>query len=311
MKKITGIGANVFDTLIMLPNYPKEDTKLKADEIRTVGGGPTATGLVAAAKLGVANPDLAVDFIGSVAGDDRGRFLLEDFKKWGVGTSHVTVEENCESFCSFVMLSAADKTRTCVFHRGNKPALVLSEEQKKAVAESDILMLDGNELSAAIEGAKVIRAAGGKVLYDAGGLYPGIENLLPYVDILIPSEEYSLGITGCKTAEEAAVKLFDTYHPEVVVITRGKRGGVVYDGRLSAYDIIDTPVVDSNGAGDVFHGAFAYALTQGMTVREAAMFANASSSLKCTKVGARVAVPSAAEVEKLLADSGNPTCYEA
>ena len=51
-KLITGIGANVYDTLIMLPEYPTEDTKMKADAISSVGGGPTATGLVAAAKLG-------------------------------------------------------------------------------------------------------------------------------------------------------------------------------------------------------------------------------------------------------------------
>ena len=94
MKKITGIGANVFDTLIMLPEYPTEDTKLKADEIKSVGGGPTATGLVAAAKLG-AGLGVKVDFIGSVAGDDRGKYLLGDFAKWGVGTSNVTVEPDC------------------------------------------------------------------------------------------------------------------------------------------------------------------------------------------------------------------------
>ncbi len=310
MKYITGIGANVFDTLVMLPKYPTEDTKLKADEIRTVGGGPTATGLVAAAKLAAkcANispeTDVKVDFIGSVADDDRGHFLLGDFAHWNVGCELVTVEKDCESFCSFVLLSAEAKTRTCVFHRGNKPALVLSDAQKKALAECDILMVDGNELEAAIEGAKCVRAAGGKVLYDAGGLYPGIERLLPEVDILIPSEEYALGHTGCATAEEAAKKLFETYHPEVVVITQGKRGGLVYDGEMSHYDIIDTPVVDSNGAGDVFHGAFAFAMTQGWDFKKCAMFANATSSLKCTRVGARAAVPSYEEVYNILKENG-------
>ncbi len=293
----------MFDTLVMLPEYPTEDTKMKADEIKSVGGGPTATGLVAAAKLG-AELDVKVDFIGSVADDDRGHYLLSDFAHWGVGTENVAVEPNCESFCSFVLLSAKEKTRTCVFHRGNKPALVLSEAQKKVISDSDILMVDGNELDAAVEGAKVIRAAGGKVLYDAGGLYPGIEKLLPNVDILIPSEEYSLGHTGCKTAEEAAKKLFDTYHPEVVVITQGKRGGIVYDGELTSYGIIDTPVVDSNGAGDVFHGAFAFAMTQGWDHRKCAMFASATSSLKCTRVGARAAVPTYNEVINILKENG-------
>ncbi len=305
MKKITGIGANVYDTLVMLPEYPTEDTKLKADEIRSVGGGPTATGLVAAAKLG-RETDLSVEFIGSVAGDDRGRYLLGDFAKWGVGTKDVTVEPDCESFCSFVLLSAAAKTRTCVFHRGNKPPLVLNDAQKRSVAESDILMVDGNELEAAIEGAKIVREAGGKVLYDAGGLYPGIDRLLPYANILIPSEEFSLGHTGAKTAEDATRILFEKYAPEVIVITQGKRGGIVFDGKeMSSYQIIDTPVVDSNGSGDVFHGAYAFALLQGWDFRKCAMFANATSSLKCTRVGARAAVPSYEEVINILKENGH------
>lgn len=304
MKKITGIGANVYDTLIMAECYPREDTKLKAEEIRTVGGGPTATGLVAAAKLG-AGMELAVKFVGSVADDERGRFLLDDFEKWGVSTECVTTEPDCESFCSFVLLSAEKKTRTCVFHRGNKPPLALNDAQREEVRTSDILMVDGNELAAAIDGAKTIREAGGDVLYDAGGLYPGIEALLPYANILIPSEEFSLGHTGEKTAEDAAKKLMELYHPDVVVITQGSRGGLVYDkDGLTHYDIIDTEVVDSNGAGDVFHGAFAFALAQGWDYRKCAMFANATSSLKCTRVGARAAVPGYTEVINILKENG-------
>jgi sulfofructose kinase len=303
MKRITGIGANVFDTLITLPEYPAEDTKLKADSIVTAGGGPTATGLVAAAKLS-ASMNVSVEFIGSVAGDERGRWLLEDFARWGVKTDNVTIEPNCEAFCSFVMLSSAAKTRTCVFHRGNKPPLKLNSTQKEAVAGSEILMVDGNELNAAIEGAKIIRSSGGKVLYDAGGLYEGIENLLPLADLLIPSEEFALKFTGANTAEDAAVKLFETYSPEVVVITQGKRGGIVYDGKLTSYPIIETDVVDSNGAGDVFHGAFALASVIGWDYRKCAMFASATSSLKCTKVGARAAVPSFEEVIEILRKNG-------
>ena len=80
-KLITGIGANVYDTLIMLPEYPTEDTKMKADAISSVGGGPTATGLVAAAKLGVG--DVTVDFIGSVAGGRQGKISPWRFREVG------------------------------------------------------------------------------------------------------------------------------------------------------------------------------------------------------------------------------------
>ena len=304
MKKITGIGANVYDTLVMLPNYPTEDTKLKADGVTSVGGGPTATGLVAAAKLGK-EQDLTVEFIGSVAGDDRGKFLLDDFAKWGVSTDKVTVEPGCESFCSFVLLSAEAKTRTCVFHRGNKPPLVLSDAQKASVAESDILMVDGNELDAAVEGAKTIRAAGGNVLYDAGGLYPNVDRLLPYANILIPSEEFALKMTGAATAEEAAQKLYDTYHPELVALTQGVRGGILLDEKgMRRYESYPVEVKDSNGCGDTFHGAFVAAKIHGLDNDAACKYASAAAAVKCTRLGARYAMATDAECRAFLKERG-------
>ena len=304
MSRICAIGANVYDTLILLPEYPREDTKLAADSIRVSGGGPAATGLVAAAKLGE-TVGVVTEFIGSIADDERGKFLYEDFRRRGVGTYNITVEANCESFCSFVLLSADKKTRTCVFHRGTKLPLVLNGSQLDALKSADILMVDGNELDAAICGAAAIHSVGGKVLYDAGGLYKGIERLLPEVDILIPSEEFALGFTGCDNADDAAKRLYEQFSPEVVVITQGSRGGIVYSGgEVRSYPIIDTIVVDSNGAGDVFHGAYAFALTQGYDYYKCALFASATSSLKCTYVGARDAVPTLNEVKNILKENG-------
>ena len=65
---------------------------------------------------------------------------------------------------------------------------------------------------------------GVKVSHDAGGTYPGVDRLMPYVDYLIPSEEFALKMTGEKSAEEAAQKLFITYHPEVLVLTLSRTG---------------------------------------------------------------------------------------
>ena len=141
---------------------------------------------------------------------------------------------------------------------------IVTEAKEKAIKNAEILMVDGNEMEAAVEGAKIANESGTKVLYDAGGLYEGVEKLLPHADILIPSEEFSLGHTGAATAEDAAKILFDKYSPEVVVITQGKKGGIMYDGNeIKAYPATPAEVIDSNGAGDVFHGAFACAVTQG------------------------------------------------
>lgn len=297
--KVVGIGACVMDTLITVPNYPKEDTKLRALSSKAAGGGPTATGLVAVSTLGV-----SAGYIGVLAKDNGGSFLLEDFKKYGVDTSLVEVREGYRSFTSTIWLAKDSATRTCVFDKGDLPQLILDGAKCKAIEEAQILMIDGNEIDAAEEGCKVARAKGTKVLYDCGGLYQGVERLLKLTNVMIPSEEFALGHTGCNTVEEAAVKLYEMYHPEVVVITCGKEGGIIYDGKAERYPAFLVDAVDTNGSGDVFHGAFAAAMVKGYTYKKCCIFASAVSALKCTGVGARESVPGEQEVYEFLKQRG-------
>ncbi len=300
MAKIVGIGACVFDTLYNIPTFPKEDTKMRATASKTAGGGPVATGLVAASKLSE-----SAAFIGILSDDNGGRFLKEDFEKYGVDTSLIEVKSGFRSFASVLWLCQDTTTRTCVFDKGDLPALALSDEQKKAVEAAEILMVDGNELCAAVEAAEVAKKSGTRVLYDCGGLYEGVDKLLKLTDIMIPSEEFALGHTGEKTAEDAAKKLFEMYSPEVVVVTQGKKGGIMYDGeKVTPYPIYPAVVVDSNGSGDVFHGAFAAAVVKGFDFLKCCHFSSAVSGLKCTGVGARESVPDFETTKKYLKENG-------
>lgn len=300
MKKIVGIGACVMDTLIEVPNYPKEDTKLRANSTRLAGGGPVATGIVAAAKL-----ESETAYIGVLSDDAGGTFLLKDFQKYGVDTKEITVIPEYRSFTSTIWLSAESASRTCVFDRGNLPALELNREQKQAIISADLLMIDGNEMSAAEEAVKLANENRVKVLYDAGGLYEGVERLLSYTDILIPSEEFALKHTKCETVENAAKELYEKYDPEVVVITQGKQGGVLYDGKtLKRYPAFPVKAVDSNGAGDVFHGAFAAGLVRGFDYMQCCIFASATSAIKCTGIGARESVPTYITIKEFLEEKG-------
>ena len=300
MIKIVGIGANVYDTLITLPEFPAEDTKMRANSTCVSGGGPCATGLVTASKLGGSSA-----FIGVLSDDNAGKFLLEDMKKYGMTDEYVDVKKGYSSFSSYILLNTKKASRTCVFNKGNLPALELSEKQKQVICDAEILMVDGNEMESAIEGAKLANQSDTKVLDDAGGLYDGVERLLPYADILIPSEEFALGHTDKKTADEAAIVLYKKYSPEVVVITQGKNGGIIYDGKeIAKYPAFLVDAVDSNGSGDVFHGAFAFAVSIGYNYKKACVFSSAVSALKCTKVGSRASIPTLDEVKKFLKERG-------
>jgi sulfofructose kinase len=287
MNEIVGIGAAVMDTLVTLPEYPAQDTKVRALTVKQCGGGPAATGIVAAAKLGA-----VCSFIGVLAQDVGGIFLRDDFARYGVDTECVDMVAGYSSFTSTILLSQENGSRTIVFDRGNLPPLHLCDKQKQAVWDACVLMVDGNELDAAVEAAQIARQSGTKVLYDAGGLYPGVERLLKLTDILIPSEEFALGHTGETSVSAAAKKLYALYHPEAVIVTCGKKGGLIYQGgNIVQYPIYPAKVVDSNGAGDVFHGAFATAIVRSFSYTQCCHFSSAVSALKCTGIGARESVP--------------------
>ena len=141
MADIVGIGANVCDTLLNVSHYPTEDTKLKADAIKLCGGGPCATGLVAASKLGA-----SCAFIGNTTDDGNGKFLKADFEHYNVSTQYMNVLAGYQSFSSYIWLAKDTASRTCVFHRGNVPPTVLDDAQKQAIADANILMVDGNDM---------------------------------------------------------------------------------------------------------------------------------------------------------------------
>lgn len=300
MNMIVGIGACVFDTLFSVPTYPAEDTKMRAVSSKVSGGGPVATGLVAAQKLGVQTA-----YIGTLANDSGGHYLKADFEKYGVDTQNIDMRDGYRSFASFLLLAADSATRTCVFDKGDLPPHTLTEAHLQAVRDAEVLMVDGNELDAAVNAAKVAKENGTKVLYDCGGLYDGVERLLSLTDLMIPSEEFALGHTGCATAEQAAIALYERYHPEIVVITQGKNGGLLFDGHTCThYPIYPAVVVDSNGSGDVFHGAFAAGVCKGYDYVTCCHFASAVSALKCTGVGARESVPSFDTTYDFLKENG-------
>ena len=282
MKKVVGLGACVLDTLINCDKYPKEDTKQKADSVFLSGGGPVGNALIVISKLGI-----KAEVIGGFGSDNAGAYLLQDFEKYGVATANATVLSDKTSFTSYIVLAEDKASRTCVFDRGTVPDnpenVVLS-----ALDNADVLHLDGNYLRCAIAAAKYAKTKGVKVSLDAGGLYNGIEQLLPYVDILIPSAEFALGITNAKDIPTAMQGLQEKYSPEILVVTDGSNGGYYWqDNQANHYDSVKVKAVDTNGAGDTFHGAFVAAYCYGKSLKDSCNFASKVAAYKCTHKGAR------------------------
>lgn len=292
MMEVVGIGSALFDILMTADGFPKEDTKMQGRETKTQGGGPCAVALVAMSKLGVSS-----GYMGTLGDDMYGDYIKASFEKYGVDTSHIRRNPGEQSFHSFVLLNLQNSSRTCIWNKGTVTPPTQEDVDLEVLKNAKYLHLDGHQLDTAVYAAKKAHEYGVKVSHDAGGTYPGIERLLPYVDVLIPSEEFALKITGCDNAVDAARKLYDTYHPETLIITQGVKGGLIWeDGKEVRYPSYPVKAIDSNGAGDTFHGAFVAARIKGMSVYDAACFASATSALKCTRFGAQEGIPGFQEV---------------
>lgn len=292
MMEVIGIGAALLDVLVTVDGYPEEDTKQQSLQTKLQGGGPCATALVAMRKLGIAS-----GYLGTLGDDMYGDYIRSAFDTYGVNRELVRTIPNTQSFHSVVLLNVANASRTCVWNRGTVTPPAPENVDLEMLKKAKYLHLDGHQLDCAVFAAKKAKEFGVKVSLDAGSPYPGIDRLLPLVDVLIPSEEFSLKYTGCASAEEAAAVLAERFHPEVLIITQGSRGGFIWEnGKVVRYPVFPVKAVDSNGAGDTFHGAFVAARIKGMDVAQAAAFASATSALKCTRVGAQEGIPGFAEV---------------
>ncbi len=296
--KIVGIGACLLDTYIVSDTYPKEDSKLKANNVFKMGGGPVANALVTFAKLGG-----KASYLGALSDDSVGAQLVEEFSKFGVEVSSIRLLKNKRAFTSYIILASDKATRTILFERGNldDDSSLINYSQ---IDEADVLHLDGNFLNQAIAGAKYAREKSKLVSLDIGNIYPNIDLLLPLVDILITSEEFALKFTGEPTAEKALLKLKEKFNPFILGITTGEKGGIyIENGEIHNYKGFKTDAVDTNGAGDTFHGAFLYAFLQKKSLEFCFTFASALVAIRCRTFGVRNAIPTYNQVIKLLREN--------
>lgn len=291
---ILGLGYCGLDSLCLVPRIPR-DEKVEAERTLVQGGGPAATAVCAAARLGA-----KTSFIGVVGDDARGQTILDELAREGVDTSNMRVRLEAESAAAFCWTVPDVGERSVVWTHGTAKPLSPEEINDHAVHSVDLLHVDGHHTAAAIRAAEIARAAGVIVSLDAGTELKDLDQLMELADILIASEAFVAGRFG-ETDAKAALRELRGSGRRFVAVTRGVRGCLGYDGET----FIDVPaykvdVVDTTGAGDVFHGAFAYRRVNGGSWEECARFAAAAAALKCRKFGGRTGIPTLDETEQFL-----------
>lgn len=295
---VVGLGLATVDVITLTPRLPGPDDVFAVDDIVVQGGGPVATALVAAARLGASTA-----YLGTIGAGRWGWEVDADFARYGVDTSHARRRGTGEQSLSVILVDAASGRRSILYRPGTLPDLAPDDVPATVVEGARILHLDGVHLEATLHAARLARAGGVTVSFDggAGEKWPGIEELLPLVDVLVVARDFATIYTGEREPAAAGPALLREYDPQEVVITDGERGAWYWDGRRSVRQpAFSVDVVDTTGAGDVFHGAYLVARLQGWEPERRLAFASATAALKCRRAGGRAGIPTREEVAAFL-----------
>ena len=284
-----GFGLNAVDHLIVVPEYPAFDTKMRLLEHTQSAGGQTATAMVALRRLG-----LKTAYAGRFGSDQEGLFGLKTLKDDDVNVDFAEVVEGARNQIAFITVDVRSGERTIVWDRDERLAYKPEEAPVEFGSMGKVLHLDAHDPPACVRLAKAARETGTIVSADIDNVYGGLPELLPLIDILIGSKEFPERVTGVTDERAALIELKNRYGCALVGMTIGAAGAVVYhDGTFIESPGFAAPngCRDTTGAGDAFRGGFLYGLLNGDDVETSLKFGNAVAAIKCSALGARTALP--------------------
>ncbi len=292
---VVGVGLNATDTLISLPHFPSLDSKVEFTSAEVLPGGQVASAMVACQRWG-----LRARYIGKVGDDSAGALQREEFARAGV-EAHVLEVPGCSSQVAYILVDYATGERTILWRRDARLTLHPEELERNWIVRARALLVDGHDTAAAATAARWAREASIPVIADIDNLYPGVETLLEDVDYLFASRDFPARLSGEPDLRESLPGIARRYGCRVVGATLGIHGALAWDGAMFHYcPGYHVHAVDTTGAGDIFHGAFAYALLQGWPLDRQLEFSCAAAALNCTAVGARGGIRPVAEIDRLM-----------
>jgi sulfofructose kinase len=278
------IGHASYDLVFSVNHHPAEDEKISAEDFLGCGGGPAANAAVTVSKLG-----LKSSFAGYLGLDIYGEKHYQEFLASGVHTDLV-IRGSSPTPLSTVLVKP-DGKRALINYKGETRPLPSGAIDFSSVTPK-VVLFDGHEPHLSISLLKRTYSEGIPTVLDAGSIHEGTLALMKEVDYLVCSEKFARQFSN---DEKTALARLAEFSP-AVVITLGEKGLIWQRGQeygvLSAFPL---NAIDTTGAGDAFHGAFAAAVSLRMKWQDILRYASAAGSLCCTKIGARSGLPSQEE----------------
>jgi len=274
------VGHASYDLIFSVNQHPGADEKIVAESLLSCGGGPAANAAVCVAKLGLTSA-----FAGYLGRDIYGDKHYQELNDYGVNTKLIIRGPSPTPLSTIIV--KPDGKRCLINYKGDTQALA-SNTLNFSNVSAKVVLFDGHEPYISLPLAEKARQSKIPTVLDAGSVHEGTLALMSHVDYLICSEKFASQYAG---NEHQALSQLAKLAP-VVIITLGERGLIWQrgneQGALPAYPIT---AIDTTGAGDAFHGAFAAALATGMDWQTQLQYASAAGALCCMQMGARLGLP--------------------
>jgi sugar/nucleoside kinase (ribokinase family) len=252
------------------------------------GGGQGGTASCCVAKLGG-----QVAYIGKLGDDPEGRFCLQRLEAFGVDTEFLEIVPQGKTPISYIFITKTTGARTIIYEPSTLPKIEYDSTLEALIEQSSVILLDPETTYL---GKKLVRRRDKKyvTVYDCEVWREGIEDFLAGADYFIPSAEFlsvpELQLEGLSLHQQL-FRLKRKIGGELI-ITDGEKGAYYFkDNQINQVLPPPLEIADTLGAGDVFHGAFALAISKGLDLSQAVNFSVAVASLSCREYGGRKGIP--------------------
>lgn len=294
---VVGLGLVNKDFVAVVPAWER-DEKVNAAAYFEQVGGPVPVALTSMARLGLTTPPAFLGVVGDDRdADDLARLLEAD----GVTADNLNRASGVATSRSLVFVDQRDGSRTLANYAESLPPFSFSPDSERLLSTARLLHLDGRDLSGSLRAAEIVRAGGGTVSLDLGTMRPGREALISQCDIVLASRKGGAGAFPEASDDPVEqVKRFLAKGVRIAGVTRAHEGVVIGTAEtgpvhLPAYSVVK--VVDTCGAGDLFHGAYLWAYLNGQEPVACADFAQAAVALRIQTMGNRAGQPTRTMVE--------------
>lgn len=304
---VVGLGENSVDLVYRLPELPLPNTKLRIVSREVRPGGQVATMLCTCARLG-----LKTAYVGTFGDDEEGTLIRETLAAHGVDLTYATTRR-ARTRHACILVDERRGDRAVLWERD--PALALTEEDlpRGIFEDARVVHVDSVDEDASLAAVRRARASGAEVTTDVDNATPGARAIVVAATLPILAADVPRRLTGEAdparalrrlAAERPAGRPLETALTSAsarICVTLGEEGAVLLDGdRLYEESGFPVEAVDTTGAGDVFRGAFVFALLRGDDPAAILRFANAAAAISCTREGAIGGIPTLEEIEELL-----------